>query len=80
MKQLGKEFRGEMAFIGSDIHDVTADQVRRWVRQRLEILEKFHCIKMRGKSRIRKKQLGRFARAEGSCTSSSCTIASKGAP
>ena len=64
MKQLGKEFRGEMAFIVSDIYDVTADQVRRWVRQRLEILEKFHCIKMRGKSRIRKKQLGRFARAE----------------
>ena len=64
-KQVGLDHRGSVATIIGDIFDVCAEQVRRYVRNKAVLLERFHTHRLRDRSRIRDSQnKGRFANAE----------------
>ena len=64
-KQVELHQRGLVATIIGDILDVSVDQVRRYIRDKAVILERFHTHRLRDRSRIRDSQnKGRFADAE----------------
>ena len=64
-KQVGLDHRRSVATIIGDIYDVSADQVRSYIRNKAVLLARFNTHRLRDRSRIRESQnKGRFANAD----------------